>query len=81
MMEDQLLRDALRIIDRYAVTLPQPDLRSARAELENHLEDEHGVHRDDVSEICQKIDDVWAGRSAGEVQGPTETTQTAHDRE
>jgi hypothetical protein len=57
-MPEDLLRDALRVLNRYAVTLPNPDLPSVRAELENHLTDGNGVHRDDVSEIMQKIDDL-----------------------
>jgi hypothetical protein len=57
-MPEDLLRQALRVLDRYAVTLPNPDLKSVRAELENHLTDGNGVHRDDVSEIMQKIDDL-----------------------
>lgn len=60
-MTDELLRDALRVLDRYAVTMPNPDLKTVRDELEKHLTDENGIHRDDVSEVMQKIDDALPG--------------------
>jgi hypothetical protein len=53
-----LLRDALRVLNRYAVTLPAPDLAAARAALEEHMFDESGVQRDDVLSIAMKIDDA-----------------------
>jgi hypothetical protein len=57
-MSDELVREALNVLDKYAVTLPHPDLRIVREALQEHLEDENGIHRDDVSEIMQKIDGV-----------------------
>lgn len=57
-MSERLLRDALRVLNKYAVTLPPApvDLRAARVALDP-LMDDGEQHRDDVSEICQKIDD------------------------
>lgn len=55
-MDDSLLRDALRVLDRYAVTLPPPDLPAAREALEPFMFDDD-ICRDDVAEICQRIDD------------------------
>jgi hypothetical protein len=57
-MPDQLLRDALRVLNRHAVILPAApiSLRAMRDALEPLLDDGE-QHRDDVSEICQKIDD------------------------
>lgn len=57
-MTDQLLSRALRVLDRYAVTLPNPDLKSVRAELETHVHDENGVPRDDVLQVMMAIDDL-----------------------
>lgn len=60
-MTDALLRAALRVLDRYAVTLPTADLPSVRRELEQFMFDPAGIGRDDVLEICQTIDDVLPG--------------------
>lgn len=59
-MTDPLRRDALRILDRYAVTLPpDPDLATIRRELDPFIFD-GDTCRDDVAEICQRIDDRLA---------------------
>lgn len=57
-MTNDLLQDALRVLNRYAVPRPaQLDLRSARKLLDPFIFD--GDHcRDDVAEICQKLDDI-----------------------
>ena len=55
---ETLLREALRVLDRYAATLPAPDLHSARRALEDFIFDDDGVCRDDVINICQKIDEL-----------------------
>ena len=58
-MGEKLVRDALRILDRYAVTLPTPpDLPAVREALDSFQFDEHGNCRDDVAEVCQQIDDA-----------------------
>ena len=40
---DLLLRDALRVLDRHAVTLPAPNLPSARGALDNLMFDDEGA--------------------------------------
>lgn len=59
-VSDTLLRQGLRLLNQYAVTLPSADLRTVRAELKKLLTDENNTHRDDVSELMQKIDDLEA---------------------
>lgn len=61
-MPDDLARDALRVLNRHAVALPTAtDLPTLRAALQPLLFDGDGddAHcRDDVAEICQRIDDI-----------------------
>lgn len=58
-MPEDLIRDALRVLNRHAVTLPTspPNLASVRLALDPLLFDGE-ICRDDVAEICQKIDEV-----------------------
>jgi uncharacterized membrane protein len=56
--DDDLTRDALRVLNQHAVALPtSTDLASLRAALEPLLFD-GDLCRDDVAEVCQRIDDV-----------------------
>ncbi|MEP7246472.1 MAG: hypothetical protein ABI885_22725 [Gammaproteobacteria bacterium] len=57
MSHPDLLRAALRVLNEYAVTLPPPDLISAREALQAFMFDADGIQRDDVLNVCQKIDD------------------------
>lgn len=65
-MDDPLLSTALRILDRYATTRPSPpDLRAVRHALGTFMFDpDTGVQRDDVLNICQRIDDVPSGEGS-----------------
>lgn len=57
-MTDALIRDAMRVLDRYAVTLPPlPTLQSVRQALDPFIFDGE-VCKDDVAEICQRLDDL-----------------------
>ena len=58
-MTDQLIHDALRLLNRHAVTLPtgEQNLAELRRLLDPLLFD-GDVCRDDVAEVCQKIDDA-----------------------
>jgi hypothetical protein len=57
MQDADLLRDAQRVLERYAVVPLAPTLRAARDALEPFLFD-GDLCRDDVAEICQKLDEV-----------------------
>jgi uncharacterized membrane protein len=57
-MTDALRRDALRVLNQHSVTLPTDAINlAAIRQLLDPLIFDGNVCRDDVAEICQKIDD------------------------
>jgi hypothetical protein len=61
MTDDELSRDAVRILNRYSVAMPAPrdDLKVMRQLLEPLIFDGDDC-RDDVAELCHKIDELLA---------------------